>query len=388
MPAPAAAVAPPLVSAMTGADSLITVLRRRGAPHDFHLDEAEALALTLFLTDGNAPSSGRLRSRHVNADAAAGRRIFIALNCAGCHSYEGITGRPSAPILAFEGSRAKPDWLRRFLLDPSAIRPAGPAEGPGGRMPDLGLSEQDADSLVTFLRRRTTTITEFRPDSLSAFGRAKAAALLETRYSCLGCHAIDGRGGRIAPDLGRAAARLESAWVRAILDSPDHLVPGTIMPPVIAPAETLDLLASWLTAPVAPSDRAAADEAAPAGDTERSGYLSLVDHPPPQIEVTGPIDYIRLCSACHGEGGRGDGYNARFLRVRPADHTDESAMSIRPDDVLFDAIAAGGRFLDRSPEMPAFGEILDPTAIRRLVAHIRELCSCEGPAWSRDGARR
>jgi mono/diheme cytochrome c family protein len=250
------------------------------------------------------------------------------------------------------------------------------------------LSESDADSLVAFLLRRTTTLAEFEPATLSPFDREKATTVLETRFSCLGCHAWNGRGGRIAPDLGRAAERLSAEWIRAMLETPNHLAPGTIMPPVVAPAAMQDLIAALLVT----------NEDAPGRDTVRAGYLSLIENAPPaaawrgdRVEVAAPAgreDYNRLCASCHGDTGRGDGYNARFLRTRPADHTDASAMALRSDDVLYDAIAAGGRFLDRSPEMPGFGGVLEPAAIRALVAHIRTLCSCEGPAWSRDGTRQ
>ncbi len=62
-------------------------------------------------------------------------------------------------------------------------------------------------------------------------------------------------------------------------------------------------------------------------------------------------------------------------------------MSLRPDDTLFDAIAAGGYILGKSNRMPAFGQTLSNAEMRGLVRYIRELCRCEGPAWSRDGAR-
>jgi mono/diheme cytochrome c family protein len=58
-------------------------------------------------------------------------------------------------------------------------------------------------------------------------------------------------------------------------------------------------------------------------------------------------------------------------------------MSRRSDDALYDAIAAGGRIMGRSPRMPPFGETLSPREIRALVAHLRELCACAGPEWSR-----
>jgi hypothetical protein len=39
--------------------------------------------------------------------------------------------------------------------------------------------------------------------------------------------------------------------------------------------------------------------------------------------------------------------------------------------------------MNRSPRMPAFGATLSAAEIRALVRHIRTLCRCEGPAWSR-----
>jgi mono/diheme cytochrome c family protein len=59
-------------------------------------------------------------------------------------------------------------------------------------------------------------------------------------------------------------------------------------------------------------------------------------------------------------------------------------MAQRPDDTLFDGIHAGGRILDRSHRMPAWGETLSSEEIAGLVEHIRDLCDCAGPVRSRD----
>jgi mono/diheme cytochrome c family protein len=69
-------------------------------------------------------------------------------------------------------------------------------------------------------------------------------------------------------------------------------------------------------------------------------------------------------------------------------HADAAAMSLRPDDTLYDGIASGGWVLDRSHRMPAFGQALDRDRIRSLVAYIRDLCDCQGPAWAEGGAER
>ena len=62
-------------------------------------------------------------------------------------------------------------------------------------------------------------------------------------------------------------------------------------------------------------------------------------------------------------------------------------MSKRPDDTLFDGIHAGGSVLNKSHFMPAWGHSFSAEEIRELVKHIRSLCRCEGPAWSRDDAK-
>ena len=101
--------------------------------------------------------------------------------------------------------------------------------------------------------------------------------------------------------------------------------------------------------------------------------------PSPPAAPTAPIDgavlYAKWCAACHGATGRGDGPNAPNLPVKPAAHASKEAMAARPDDSLFDTIAAGGAVMNRSPRMPAFGATLSPAEIRALVRHIRALCA-------------
>ena len=70
--------------------------------------------------------------------------------------------------------------------------------------------------------------------------------------------------------------------------------------------------------------------------------------------------------------------------MKPAVHSDSAAMSVRPDDTLFDGIYAGGYILNKHHFMPPWGLVLSREQIRGLVARIRELCGCQGPEWSLD----
>lgn len=356
-----------------------TPIRRdigRSRMPDFHLGEAEALALTLYLTAGDDAGLEAARRRAPAADAALGRRIFVALNCGACHAGPAAPPWRNGPDLSAEAARVRPEWLRAYLRRPAPIRPFGAYPGSGGRMPDFRLTAEEADALAEYLggpAGETPGAAAALP--LTAFDAAKLRALLDTRLPCLGCHALDGAGGRIGPELRGVAGRLRPAFVRAMLDDPQRAIPGTIMPRVAMDPATRELLVRFLLAP-GPTPPPAA-------------YLDLAGTPIrfPRPRSTPRGAYDAFCAPCHGTFGRGDGYNARFLPVRPAVHASADSMAARPDDVLFDAIAAGAYTLGRSPRMPGFGGTLASAEVRGLVGYIRALCRCQGPAWSRDGER-
>ncbi len=216
---------------------------------------------------------------------------------------------------------------------------------------------------------------------LSAFQAAKAEALLRARLPCLGCHMLAGVGGRIGPDLSAVGARRPTAFLRAMIVDPAGTVPGTIMPRVPLDSAPRELLVAYL------SERRLAGPAGPAGSSDVARVPARA--PPAGAGPRAPESlYASYCAPCHGPTGKGDGYNARYLPVPPAVHADARAMSERSDDMLYDAIAAGGYTLGRSARMPPFGETLRPGEVRALVGYIRRLCGCRGPAWSRAGSPR
>lgn len=372
---------------------------------DFHLDERERLALTLYLGTLGKVSGGdargvpgsiseeeartlddalaRSRKAHPEIDSATGERIVASLGCAGCHALPGATRWLPGPDLAAEGSRVKPEWLRAFLAQPRAIRPFGSYVGSGSRMPDFHLSESEVDSLAAYLARmRSRLASTDAEDGLSLFRTREVESLLRDRLPCLGCHRLGDDGGRIAPELTRVGARLQPGYIRAIIRDPQHVVPGTIMPLVPVPPRELDRIVTYLASLDSPARQPR--------DTARAGYLSRVDHSTtlPSSSNDAASLYGRICSNCHGRTGGGDGWNAAFLPVRPTAHSDAKYMSTRSDETIYDGIAAGGYVLDRSNRMPPFGETLSRAQIDSLVSYIRNLCHCEGPAWSRDGAAR
>ncbi|MDG2281961.1 MAG: c-type cytochrome [Longimicrobiales bacterium] len=197
--------------------------------------------------------------------------------------------------------------------------------------------------------------------------------LLETRIACRGCHIIAGDGGAIGPVLDGISDRADLTYVRAVIADPAK-IPGSIMPHQPMSDGDQDRLARYLHQQ--PLSSAGADAPAPQAPTALMAGE----------EEDGASLYTRHCAACHGDSGNGDGWNSARLPVQPTRHADPTLMSLRPDDTLYDGIAAGGYVLDRSARMPAFGNLLSDAQIRTLVAHIRTLCACTQPAWS-GGAR-
>lgn len=93
--------------------------------------------------------------------------------------------------------------------------------------------------------------------------------------------------------------------------------------------------------------------------------------------VHGAELYRTLCTQCHGVTGDGRGINTRDMAVLPRDHTDTGEMSARTDADLFKAIQGGGKAVNKSVLMPAWGGNLSDEDIDALVAYLRELC-CSG----------
>jgi mono/diheme cytochrome c family protein len=207
--------------------------------------------------------------------------------------------------------------------------------------------------------------------AVSPFQTEKARALLRTQLSCLGCHELNGEGGRIGPSLTTVGERRNAAYIRAIIEDPERIVPGAAMPKTPMSLGTRDLVIRYLSR----NARAGPFPAPPAA-------------PRANLSPPSSILYQRWCASCHGQNGGGNGPNAKYLPVPPAIHKSAAQMSVRSDDALFDAIAGGGAVMGKSARMPAFGATLAPAEIRSLVEYIRNLCACRGPAWSLDGGKR
>jgi mono/diheme cytochrome c family protein len=91
----------------------------------------------------------------------------------------------------------------------------------------------------------------------------------------------------------------------------------------------------------------------------------------PAVVEQGRALYKTHCSACHGEGGKGDGPGAGVLKPPPRDHTDKAYMSTLTDKQIADVIKMGGAIRGK-PLMPSNPQFKD-AELQALVAYVRSL---------------
>lgn len=116
---------------------------------------SKAVLVPWRVVDSSTAARARVAATQAMSQPERGRHAFAALGCVTCHSHGavGITGEVADYGGDLTGRRFAPDYLARFLADPS-IKPASN----GKRMPNLALREQDIAPLVAFLNaeRRVT----------------------------------------------------------------------------------------------------------------------------------------------------------------------------------------------------------------------------------------
>jgi cytochrome c len=105
-------------------------------------------AATAAKPAGGAPIAG---------DAAAGRTLFTAKGCIACHTAQGVQGAtgtigpnlngigdPAKRPTLTDGAANTPEHIREWIKDPQKLKP-------GTMMPNLQLTDKEADDLTALL---------------------------------------------------------------------------------------------------------------------------------------------------------------------------------------------------------------------------------------------
>lgn len=176
------------------------------------------------------------RDRPVNPPAGSwtlrevgGRMLAASAGCARCHSTGGIT----APIEEAPARRG-PEWIAGHVVDPEVI-------APGLREAPADIDERQVAALVAYARKAGRA-------AYPGFDqRTETAATVYARY-CVGCHVIDGDGGRDGPDLSKVGGEHDQAFLERLIADPEAVDPDAEMPSFasrLSPAQ-LDAIAAYL----------------------------------------------------------------------------------------------------------------------------------------------
>jgi mono/diheme cytochrome c family protein len=83
--------------------------------------------------------------------------------------------------------------------------------------------------------------------------------------------------------------------------------------------------------------------------------------------------YRHYCLNCHGEVGKGDGFNAYNLDPRPRSLADSTFQAQHSDSDLVAAIRSGGGAVGLSTGMPPWGRTINERQISNVVEYLRTL---------------
>jgi cytochrome c2 len=222
-----------------------------------HLTKDEVLDLTTFLMgsqETSLPASYQYKPGDARHDIQEGWWVIMKYNCTGCHQI--IPGQRTVlmrlpqyqdaqeqlpPKLLTEGARVDPEWLRKFLSNPSlnttdtnrnGVRPYLKV-----RMPTFSFSDNELRKLVRFFEALSQQPLPYIPEQVPTL-TAKETDMARSLFSstaapCLKCHATgDPSHDKIAtaPNFLLAKERLKPDWVERWISDPQAVSPGTSMP--------------------------------------------------------------------------------------------------------------------------------------------------------------
>ncbi len=222
-----------------------------------HLTKEEVLDLTTFLMgsqETSLPASYQYKPGDARHDIQEGWWVVVKYNCMACHQI--IPGQRTIlmtlpqyqdaqeqlpPKLLTEGARVDPEWLRKFLSNPSLSTSDTDRNGVRPylkvRMPTFSFSDNELRKLVRFFEALSQQPLPYIPEQVPTL-TAKETDMARSLFSstaapCLKCHATgDPSHDKIAtaPNFLLAKERLKPDWVERWITDPQAVSPGTSMP--------------------------------------------------------------------------------------------------------------------------------------------------------------
>jgi len=90
------------------------------------------------------------------------------------------------------------------------------------------------------------------------------------------------------------------------------------------------------------------------------------------VQANGRKSYKQYCAVCHGEGGKGDGFNAFNLNPRPADLT--GVCKEKEDGYIIKVVTEGTKAVGKSSLCPPYGRTIQKEDINAIISYIDLTC--------------
>jgi len=256
----------------------------------FKFAARQILDLTTFIlgsVDSKIPTSSRYQPDDAGQAIREGWWIVKKYNCQGCHQIE-ATDEPALwkvpffakqiadnkrdqflpPTLVGVGFRLQPEFIARFLRDPSL---GGDRKNPRSvrahlpeRMPTFDFSDDEIAKLVRFFEAMAKQPAVYQPpklETLTSAERAAAKAIYFANGSCAQCHVVDGvawSDQTKGPNLSYAPQRLRYEWTHRWVPAPGLMQPNTQMTQNFGEKPGAD--GKWRFAPELPETRGVSED--------------------------------------------------------------------------------------------------------------------------------
>jgi ubiquinol-cytochrome c reductase cytochrome b subunit len=143
----------------------------------------------------------------------AGRDFARDMRCQTCHQVGGVADPLDETI-----AERDPDWLVAHVRDPQMIAPDLRP------VPSGAMTEGQGRAIVAYMRRvragaAAPATTDHQP-AINVYGRY-----------CSTCHALDGEGATVAPDLSPIGAKHDAMWLHEWITDPTTVQFDATMPP-------------------------------------------------------------------------------------------------------------------------------------------------------------
>jgi cytochrome c oxidase cbb3-type subunit 3 len=157
-----------------------------------------------------------------DAEAAKRGEFHFRINCAFCHGLGARGGGRGPDLTRAQKRHGNSDAEMFTTINQGVPGTAMPPNGTTGQ--GVGMTEEEVWDVITYIRS-VQLRAPVQPAGDSAHGRQ----LFYGDANCSGCHMVEGKGGRLGPDLTAVGmARAADAIVDSVRNPSRRLAPGLL----------------------------------------------------------------------------------------------------------------------------------------------------------------